>query len=104
MTFHSRVKDYCWLDDAKTIIYSSGDTLSALKKIGVNGGEGIELIRTGISKDYSELSPRAIKWHKATKIIYTREMRNGDRKIYWVNTDGTEDQRIVNSKGRDWLE
>jgi hypothetical protein len=103
-TYHAYVKDFCWLDDAKTLVYSSGDTLSSLKTITVGIGAGAELIRTSLLKDYSELHPRIIQWLSKSKIIYAREMRNGDRKIYWVNPDGTDDQRIVNSKGQDWLE
>jgi hypothetical protein len=36
-------------------------------------------------------------------IIYTREYQDGTRKIYQVKTDGTDEKRIVNSKGNDWL-
>ena len=43
-------------------------------------------------------------YKNAFKIIYTREYRNGDKKIHWVNPNGTTDQCIVNSKGQDWLE
>jgi hypothetical protein len=104
MTIRSAVKDFCWLPDARTIIYSAGDTQSSLKSMTVGAGASSNLINVGLHKDYSELTPRTIRWRKATKILYTREMRNGNRKIYWVNPDGTEDERIVNSKGSDWLE
>ena len=103
-TFRSKVSDYCWLDDARTIVYSSGDTLSSLKTMAVEGREGIELIKTGLPKNYSELHPRTISWRKAMKIIYTRALRNGEKKIYWVNPDGTEDACIVDGKGQDWIE
>ncbi len=104
LTFHARVNDYCWLEDDKTIIYSSGDSLCTLKKITVDAAVGAEFIRSGLQKNYRELHPRVIQWRKTVKIIYEREWQTGERKIYWVNPDGTEDQRLVNSKGRDWLE
>jgi TolB protein len=103
-TFRSKVTDYCWLNDAKTIVYSSGDTVSSLKTMTVEGQAGIELIKTGLPKDYNELHPRTITWRTSIKIIYTKEMRNGERKIYWVNPDGTDNACIVDSKGQDWIE
>jgi Tol biopolymer transport system component len=104
LTFHAQVKDYCWLDDAKTIVYSAGDTQSCLKILSIGSEEGRELIGAGVHKNYSELHPRIVRWRKATKIIYTRQAQTGERKIFWVNPDGTGDQRLVNSKGQDWLE
>ena len=104
ITYRSKVKDYCWLDDSKTIVYSAGDTLCALYALNVVTNAAALLIARDSTKNYSETHPQTIAYENTWKIIYTREYTNGGRKIFWVNADGTVDQRIVNSKGQDWLE
>lgn len=104
ITFRSKVKDYCWLDDSKAIVYSAGDTLCALYTLTIATNTATVLIMRDSTKNYCETHPQIMEYKNTSKIIYTREYKNGDRKIFWVNTNGTGDQRIVNSKGQDWLE
>ena len=103
-TMRSKVKDYCWLDDSKTIVYSGGDTLCALYTLTIATNTTTLLIARDSLKNYSETHPQTMRYKNSFKIIYTREYRNGDKKIHWVNPNGTTDQCIVNSKGQDLLE
>jgi Tol biopolymer transport system component len=104
LTTRSAVNDFCWLPDGKSIVYSAGRPRSALRTMSVGGAESSELIGAVLQKDYSELAPRVMPWRASVRIIYTRELRNGDREIYWVRPDGTGDERVVKSRGGDWLE
>ncbi|HMA64698.1 MAG TPA: hypothetical protein VKO63_05865, partial [Chitinispirillaceae bacterium] len=52
---------------------------------------------------FNERSPETLRDSTTETIIYTREYRDGTRKIFQVNTDGTNEKRIVNSNGNDWL-
>ena len=103
LTVNEKVTDFCWCDDGRTIVCSSGDNHAVLKKIDFSYA-CTRLIPGDSLMAYSERTPRLIAYKNSWKILYTREYSNGDRKIFWVNTDGTGDQRIVNSKGQDWLE
>jgi hypothetical protein len=85
-------------------VYSGGDTLCALYMLTIATNTTTLLIARDSIKNYSETHPHTMEYKNARKIIYTREYRNGDKKIYWVNPKGSADQRIVNSKGQDWLE
>lgn len=104
ITFRSKVKDFCWLDDSKGIVYSTGDTLCGLYKFSIAAAGSTVLILRDSTRNFCETHPRTVPYKNTTKIVYTREYWNGDKKIFWVNTDGAGDQRIVNSKGQDWLE
>ena len=53
---------------------------------------------------YKEINPRVITWKDQEKVIYVREFEDGQRQIYWVMSDGSNDQPLVRSKGNDWLE
>jgi Tol biopolymer transport system component len=104
ISFRSKVKDYCWLDDSKTIVFSGGDTLCALYTLDIAAHTAAVLIARDSIKNYGETHPQTIGYGNTRRIIYTREYGNGDRKIHWVNLNGALDQCIVNSKGQDWLE
>jgi Tol biopolymer transport system component len=104
ITVRSKVKDYCWLADSKTIVYSGGDIMCALYALTIATNATAPLIARDSIKNFSETHPQTMVYKNSLKIIYTREYGGGDKKIYWVNPDGTANQRIVNSKGRDWLE
>jgi hypothetical protein len=75
-----------------------------LKTVDIVSKESTRLIEGDSIMAYSERTPKLLALKSFWKIIYTREYSNGDRKIFWVNINGSGEQRIVNSKGRDWLE
>ncbi|HAJ79926.1 MAG TPA: hypothetical protein DCO75_09150 [Fibrobacteres bacterium] len=107
ITVNSDIKDFCWVDDSRAIIFSSGDVKSTLKSIDPNTGIVNRLIpkdQEDTVKYYSERTPRLLFYRSSWKIIYTREYPDGDMEIFQVNKDGSVNQRIVNSTGSDWLE
>jgi Tol biopolymer transport system component len=104
ITYNAKVNEFCWLNDGKTMICSSGDHSATLKTVDIVSKESTRLIEGDSIMAYSERTPKLLALKSFWKIIYTREYSNGDRKIFWVNINGSGEQRIVNSKGRDWLE
>ena len=104
ITVNAKVNDFCWLSDGQTIVCSSGEPRATLKTINPATNACARLIGGDSIMAYAECAPRLIAYKNAWKIVYTRVYSNGDKKIFWVNLDGSGDQRIVNSKGQDWLE
>lgn len=103
ITSYSNVKEFCWLDDAKTLCFSSGVNVFSLYKVDINSSRYSQLILRDSTVTFNERSPIFVKDSITETIIYTREYQDGTRKIYQVTTDGTGEKRIVNSKGNDWL-
>jgi len=103
ITSHSNVKEFCWLDDSKTICFSSGVNVFSLYKVDISTSRYSQLIARDSSVLFSERTPFALRDSTVETIIYTREYQDGTRKIYQVKTDGTNEKRIVNSNGNDWL-
>ncbi|MBD3321580.1 MAG: hypothetical protein GF350_10850 [Chitinivibrionales bacterium] len=104
LTRQANVSDYCWLDDSKRIVYSAGVNLCDLTIISIETGASSKLVVDNQIQNYSELAPRTMIYKGKEEIIYYREHENGDRQIYRVYPDGTENTCIVNSPGRDWIE
>jgi Tol biopolymer transport system component len=103
LTRNAHVAEFCWLNDSRTILYSSGVNMRDFNTINLDTGENRKFIVTDGIKTYSEVAPRRITYREEHKVIYTRVYDNGEKQIYWVNPDGTGDQRLVNSGGNDWL-
>ncbi|MBD3346522.1 MAG: hypothetical protein GF401_15820 [Chitinivibrionales bacterium] len=104
LTRQANVSDFCWTEDSKQIIYSAGVNLCDLTVIDTETGMSRKLITGHGIKDYSELHPQLMRYKGKTGIIYYREYESGERQIYRVNLDGSDNTRIVNSTGNDWLE
>lgn len=103
-TRNAGVRDFLWLDDEGTILYSSGANLVDLNTINILTGENKKFIVTGHPKDYSERTPTIIVYKNKKRILYTREYDNGDKKLFLVDFDGTGDQQVSFNKGNCWLE
>lgn len=103
ITQNSDVKDYCWLSDCRTMVYSSGINFYDLNVVDINIQRYWKLFLTDSIKTYNESNPVPCMFHGLEKVIYTREYESGEKQIYWINPDGTENTRIVNSKGNDWI-
>jgi TolB protein len=107
MTRNTVINSYCWLSDSKTLIFSSGldfPTLSVVR-IGSDTTAVVPFIRTSaaIQRHYKELDPHVVMYNDREMVMYVREMENGERHIFWVKADGSNDQALVRSKGSDWL-
>jgi hypothetical protein len=104
VTRNAGVRDFVWLDDEGTILYSSGANLVDLNTINILTGENKKFIVTGHPKDYSERTPTIIVYKNKKRILYTREYDNGDKKLFLVDFDGTGDQQVSIDRGNSWLE
>jgi Tol biopolymer transport system component len=104
ITHHSLCGSYCWLDDSRTIIFCSGLDLPELCRIDIATDSVSKFIKNppaGLSS--SEVSPRLITANGARKLYYTRELYNGERHIFRVDTDGSNDEQVIKGDGDDWL-
>lgn len=100
----ANVRDYCWIDSAGTMLYSSGANLVELNTVNVLTGESDKLVVTGYPKEYSETSPTVVYFEGQKYIAYTRDFGAGKKEIFWVRPDGTNDRKIVFGFGQNWLE
>ncbi len=103
ITANINVRDICWIDN-RWLVYSSGVNLTDCNLYDMASGKTRKFIRGAAPKDYSETRPRLLKREKEMRIIYCREYLDGEKQIYSARTDGSDDTRIVNSPGNDWLE
>ena len=103
ITRRSNVKEFCWLPDSRTIVFSLGIDTYDLHKVETSNIHFSRLIPRDSTKTFSERSPVLVKYKNEFRIAYTREYQDGVKKIYWVNIDGTGEQCIVNSKSNDWM-
>lgn len=85
------------------MVYSSGINFYDLNVVDINIQRYWKLFLTESIKTYNESNPVPCMFHGLEKVIYTREYESGEKQIYWINPDGTENTRIVNSKGNDWI-
>lgn len=101
LTKDSKVADFCWIDP-QSIVYSGGDSarLFLLDLATLAARPLVPVLR----RDYGETAPRLIGSNRSLYILYTREYRDGTKRIYRVKPDGTGDEAVVNSGGQDWLE
>ncbi len=103
-TRNADIREFIWLDDEGTILYSSGINLIDLNTINIFTGENKKLIISDSAKEYSETHPGIFIYQDTKRILYTREYRDGRKRIYLVNTDGSEDRQISLENGNSWLE
>lgn len=103
LTQYANVKDYSWFPDSKKILFSTGMNLTELNVADIESFRFAKLLIKGNTKDYNETSPSLIQYQGKLKILYVREDQNGNRKVFMSSVNGTEDTRIINSSGSDWL-
>ncbi|NLG17895.1 MAG: hypothetical protein GX556_11240 [Fibrobacter sp.] len=103
ITENSDVKGYCWLSDSRTMVYSSGVNIFDLNITDIDLQRYRKLAVRDTIKTYNEMNPALVVYKGIEKIVYTREYESGEKEIYWINPDGTEETRIVNSNGNDWV-
>lgn len=104
VTRNAGVRDYCWLDDEGTILYSSGINLVDLNVINLFSQENTKLITSTKPKTYSERKPTLIWYRNQKYILYVREYAKGERKLFLVDENGSNDRPITFNKGNCWLE
>jgi TolB protein len=103
VTENAHIRDYVWLGDSRTIVYTTGINVLDLNTVDVTTGMSRKLIPAEGVRDYSETAPMVIR-HKGTDaVVYVREYLKGKRKIYMVNPDGSGDRQIVSDNGNSWL-
>ncbi len=103
LTKNAGVQHFLWLDNKGTILYSSGINLYDFNTLNSNTGKNEKFIQSQKPKNYSELYPRLITYKKDERIIYERQYINGDKKVYWVKKDGTDDRQVIIDRGNSWL-
>ncbi len=104
ITQRSDVKDYCWLSDSRTIVYSMGAVTDELATVDVVNYRFKKITRTDSLKNWHERSPRVIRLNGKEVIIYERYYpKENENQIFRIMPDGSDNIRIVNSSGRDWL-
>lgn len=104
LTSNTRVVDFTWSNDSKSILFSAGINLTDYNIINIETHQLQKLFLSQSIKNYSERSVRFITVKGVQKILYTRQYENGKRKIYWANIDGSDERLLINSVGNDWLE
>ena len=62
-----------------------------------------KLILTDSLKTYNETNPGVVFYKGSERVVYERNFQSGEKQIFWVNSNGTDNERIINSKGNDWL-
>ncbi len=103
ITSYSNVKEFCWLSDSRTILYSSGTVGFEIYRVETERFRFSKLAPCNTVKPYNERSPMIVYLANKEKVVFTKEFQDGLKKIYLINLDGSDMQCIVNSKGNDWL-
>jgi len=103
VTHNSNVFSFCWLSDSKTLVYSSGVNLLDLTKADITTCRYSKIITSNQVKTYHERNPMVIWINGQETIIYEREYENGEKQIFSVKPDGSEERCIIDSKALDWL-
>ncbi|MCX7726085.1 MAG: hypothetical protein N2053_04475 [Chitinispirillaceae bacterium] len=105
ITERADVKEFCWLLDSRHIVFTlKTGTKYELIKTDILKYRFTKLVSTDMYKNWDERYPYVIKYNDEENIIYTREYReNKEKQIFLIKTDGTEDRKIVDSNGSDWL-
>ncbi len=103
LTHDAAAREFCWISN-ETIIASCGKDTTGLIALSVFSHESKIAISSGSIKNYNERSPMLINVGHGQKLVYTKEYFDGKRKVFWVNTDGTNDQCVIGGEASDWLE
>ena len=103
VTHNSNVFSFCWLSDSKTLVYSSGVNLLDLTKADITTFRYSKLSTLRNIKTYHEKHPWVIRVNGEETIIFELEFENGEKQIFSVKPDGSEEHCIIDSKAMDWL-
>jgi hypothetical protein len=103
VTNNSNVFSFCWLSDSKTLVYSSGVNLMDLTKADITTYRYSKLCTSDQIKTYQEKHPMTLRVNGQETVVYEREYENGEKQIFSVKPDGTEERCIIDSKAMDWL-
>ncbi len=103
VTHNSNVFSFCWLSDSKTLVYSSGVNLLDLTKADITTYRYSKLVTGNQIKTYHEKNPMAIWVNGQETVIYERELENGERQIFSVKPDGSEERCVIDSEAMDWM-
>lgn len=103
VTHNSNVFSFCWLSDSKTLVYSSGVNLLDLTKADITTYRYSKLSTSDQIKTYHERNPMVIEVNGQETVIYEREYENGEKQIFSVKPDGTEERCVIDSKEMDFL-
>jgi Tol biopolymer transport system component len=103
-TQNAHIKEFAWLSDSKTIVFSSGINVFDLNTIDITTGENRKVLPVLGVKNYSEVAPQSLMYQGKQRIVYTRKYDNGQKQIFMVNPDGSENRAIISEQGNNWLE
>ncbi|MCL2219110.1 MAG: hypothetical protein FWB94_04395 [Chitinispirillia bacterium] len=106
LTFNAGVTEFCWGDDSETLYFSSGANLTEISSINVHGTVAVRLIsQPNTIKNWSENSPRFIRYNGAPMVVYTREYIDGQRRLFWYNIGARKDDKLYTAGENDeWLD
>ncbi|KMQ52798.1 translocation protein TolB [Chitinispirillum alkaliphilum] len=104
ITTNSYVEDFCWTNDSRTIIFSSGVNFLDLNMVDIKEHRFRKLITTTGLKNWHETNPRFLYFNQRPRIVYNRKTEDGTSTVRWVDLLSGRDERIINSEGNDWLE
>lgn len=103
ITKNTNVSDYCWLDDGRTIIFSSGINMNDLSSVDVINLNYKKFTSQDSTRMYSEAKPFTLFYKNQEKVVFEKTYENGLKELFWINADGSDEERIIKSKGDDWL-
>ena len=105
ITQRSDVKEFCWLSDSRTIIYTMGAVKDELAAVDITTYRFRKVVPHHGRKNWNERAPQTMPFEGEEHIVYVRDYtEEKDRQIYRIKPDGSDDTRIVNSPGSDWLQ
>lgn len=103
ITQKSNVKEFCWLQDSRTIIFTMGAMTFELMAVDVTNYRYHKVVQDSV-KQWDERSPQTLTLNGKEQILYVRHLPDKkEMHLYRVLPDGTGNTRVVNSPGRDWL-
>jgi len=103
ITRNAKITEFCWLPDSRTIVYSAGVNLRDFNTIDVVSLASAKLIVASGPKTWNETSPQVIRYRGAPRLLYVRDYEEERKEVWWVNLDGSGDEKAVTAKGNAWL-
>lgn len=104
ITNNLNVREYCWTDDSKRMVFSSGVTMYDLNIVDIEQNRFRKLNETTGVKTWEETTPRFLFYDHRPRILYNRILEDGSVTVHWFDLISGRDERIVTSEGNDWLE
>jgi hypothetical protein len=101
ITENMNVDDFCWLDNSRKIIISSGLDFPELKVVDIMTGSVTKFLRPLLQAPevpYGEKNPRMVNWNGKKRVVYLRDFDDGRKRLYWSAIDGSDDQLLVNEE------